>query len=151
MLPMSPFPTDKAVSGIDSRSFFLDKGSFDSVTEYIAEKCVMAGCDEDTVSHITIAASEILANIDSYAYKNGGEVEIVTQCRDRRMTVIFKDSGPPFNPLQVKEPDVTVPLSERAHGGLGIFIVRNLVNDVRYAYENRQNVLTIETDLQDRS
>ena len=45
----------------------------------------------------------------------------------------------------VEEPDVVSPLSERAYGGLGIFIVRKLVNDVRYTYENGQNVLTIET------
>ena len=114
--------------------------------EYIAGECAAAGCDEDTITHITIASSEILANIDSYAYKNGGEVEILTWCRDRRMTVIFKDSGPAFNPLQVNEPDVNVPLSEREIGGLGLFIVKSLVDDVRYTYENRQNVLTIEID-----
>ena len=146
MLPMLLFLTDKAVSGIDSRTFFLDESSFESVTEYIAGVCAAAGCDEDTVAHITIASSEILANIDSYAYKNGGEVEILTWCRDRRMTVIFKDSGPAFNPLQVNEPDVNVPLSEREIGGLGLFIVKSLVDDVRYTYENRQNMLTIEID-----
>ena len=113
---------------------------------YIVAECAAAGCDEDTISHVTIAASEILANIDSYAYDNGGEIQILTQCRDRRMTVIFKDSGPAFDPLQVKPPDVTRSLTERAHGGHGIFIVRNLMDDVRYAYENGQNVLTIEAD-----
>ena len=146
MLLMSPFLIDKAVSRIRSRSFFLDKDSFDSVTEYIAEECAKAGCDEDTVSHITIASSEILANIDSYAYKDGGEIEIMTQCCGRRMTVVFKDNGPPFNPLQVEEPDVSSPLSERANGGLGIFIVRNLVDDVRYSYEDSRNVLTIDVE-----
>ena len=146
MLPMLLFLIDKAVSGIDSRTFFLDESSFESVTEYIAGVCAAAGCDEDTLAHITIASSEILANIDSYAYKNGGEVEILTQCHDRRMTITFKDSGLAFNPLQVEEPDVNAPLSARPIGGLGIFIVRNLVNDVRYTYENRQNVLTIEMD-----
>lgn len=145
MLPMLLFLIDKAVSGIDSRTFFLDKSSFERVMEYIAGECAAAGCDEDTITHITIASSEILANIDSYAYENGGEIEIVTSCHDRKMTVIFKDSGPLFNPLMVEEPDVVSPLSERAYGGLGIFIVRKLVNDVRYTYENGQNVLTIET------
>ena len=143
---MSPFLTDKAVSGIDSKKFFLDKSSFDNVTDYIAAECAAAGCDEDTIGRVTIAASEILANIDSYAYENGGEIEILTQCRRRRMTVIFKDSGPAFDPLQVKDPDLTGPLSERARGGNGIFIVRKLMDDVRYSYENSQNVLTIEKD-----
>ena len=134
------------MSTINSKTFFLNRDSFDSVTDYIAGECAAAGCDEDTIGHVTIAASEILANIDSYAYENGGEIEILTQCRGRRMTVIFKDSGPAFDPLQVKDPDLTGPLSERARGGNGIFIVRKLMDDVRYTYENSQNVLTIEKD-----
>ena len=144
--PTSRFPTDKAVIRIKSRSFFLNIDSFDDVIAYIAKECAAAGCDEDTIGHITIASSEILANIDSYAYENGGKVEILTRGRDRRMTIVFKDNGPPFNPLQVAEPDVSGPLSQRRRGGLGIFIVRKLMRDVRYAYENGQNVMTIETD-----
>ena len=88
----------------------------------------------------------MLANIDSYAYENGGEVEILTKCRDRVMTMVFRDNGKPFNPLLVQEPDVTLPLGERKPGGLGIFIVKKLMSDVSYAYENGQNVLTIEKD-----
>ena len=134
------------VSTINIKTFFLNRDSFDSVTDYIAGECAAAGCDEDTIYWITIGASEILANIDSYAYENGGEIEILTQCRDRRMTVVFKDNGPSFDPLQAEAPDVTSALSKRKRGGLGIFVVRNLMSDVHYAYENSQNVLTIEKD-----
>ena len=134
------------MSTINIKTFFLNRDSFDSVTDYIAGECAAAGCDEDTIYWITIGASEILANIDSYAYENGGEIEILTQCRDRRMTVVFKDNGPPFDPLRTEAPDVTSSLSKRKRGGLGIFVVRNLMSDVHYAYENSQNVLTIEKD-----
>ena len=129
-----------------SKSFFLSVKTFDSVTEYIARQCTAAGCDETTVGQITIAASEILANIDLYAYENGGEVEVLTKCRGRRMTIVFKDNGKPFNPLSVKEPDVTLPLNNRKPGGLGIFIVKKLMSEISYAYENNQNVLTVEKD-----
>ena len=71
---------------------------------------------------------------------------MLTKCRDRRMTVIFKDNGKPFNPLLVQEPDVTLPLSQRRAGGLGIFIVKKLMSDISYAYESGQNVLTLEMD-----
>ena len=129
-----------------SKRFFLTVDNFDSVTDYIAERCTAAGCDETTVGQIVIASSEILANIDMYVYENGGEIELLTKCRDRRMTVVFKDNGKPFNPLLVQEPDVTLPLGERKPGGLGIFIVKKLMSDVSYAYTGNQNVLTIEMD-----
>ena len=130
----------------ESKTFFLSKQTFDSVTDYIAERCTAAGCGEDAVSQIVLATSEILANIDSYAYENGGEIEILTKCRDRRMTVVFKDSGKPFNPLHAAQPDVTQPLSKRKAGGLGIFIVKKLTSESEYAYENGQNILTIHKD-----
>lgn len=130
----------------ESKSFFLTDETFDEVTEYIADRCKSAGCDDNTVSQITIASSEILANIDSYVYENGGEIEVLTKCRDRRMIVVFKDNGKPFNPLLVQEPDITLPLKSRKPGGLGIFIVKKLMSDIRYTYENGQNVLTLEID-----
>ena len=62
------------------------------------------------------------------------------------MTIIFKDRGKPFNPLLVQEPDVNMPLTERKPGGLGVFIVKKLVSETSYTYENGQNILTIEMD-----
>ena len=129
-----------------SKSFFLTEESFDDVTAYIADCCTAAGCDENTVGQITIASSEILANIDMYVYEAGGDIEVLTKCINRRMTVIFKDNGAPFNPLLVQDPDVTLPLSKRKPGGLGIFIVKKLMSDYSYTYENGQNVLKIEMD-----
>lgn len=130
----------------ECKTFFLEKESFDSVTDYIAEECKKAGCDDDTVGSILVASSEILANIDSYAYENGGEIGILTRCRDRKMAVTFIDSGPPFNPLIEKEPDITQSLQNRKIGGLGIFVVNKIMSDVRYVYENGKNVLTIEKE-----
>ncbi|MBR1483112.1 MAG: ATP-binding protein, partial [Ruminococcus sp.] len=79
-------------------------------------------------------------------YEAGGDIEVLTKCINRRMTVIFKDNGAPFNPLLVQDPDVTLPLSKRKPGGLGIFIVKKLMSDYSYTYENGQNVLKIEMD-----
>lgn len=134
------------VEPAESKQFYLTTETFDSVTQYVTEKCAEAGCDDETVGKLEIATSEILANIESYAYENGGELEILTKSRDRRMTIIFKDRGKPFNPLLVQEPDVNMPLTERKPGGLGVFIVKKLVSETAYAYENGQNILTIEMD-----
>ena len=134
------------VSGLKRKTFYLDKESFDNVVDYIAEECRKAGCDDDTEGSILIASSEILANIDLYAYENGGEIEIITKCLDHKMSITFIDSGPPFNPLTEKEPDITKSLHDRKRGGLGIFVVKKIMSDVRYMYENGKNVLTIEKE-----
>ena len=129
-----------------SKTFFLNKESFDSVLSYIEERCFESGCDEETVGQITIACSEILSNLDSYAYENGGEIEIQSKCRDKCMTLIFKDNGEPFDPLRKQDPDVTLPLNERRSGGLGIYIVKKLMTDVSYEYVDHQNVLKVTKD-----
>ena len=129
-----------------SKTFFLNKGSFDSVLSYIEERCYESGCDEETVGQITIACSEILSNLDSYAYEDGGEIEIQSKCRDKCMTLIFKDNGEPFDPLRKQDPDVTLPLNERRSGGLGIYIVKKLMTDVSYEYVDHQNVLKVTKD-----
>ena len=62
------------------------------------------------------------------------------------MTLILRDNGQPFDPLHKEDPDVTLPLSERRRGGLGIYIVKKLMSDVSYEYIDHQNVLTITKD-----
>ena len=104
------------------------------------------GCSDAIVYKILTASSEILANIESYAYESGGEIQIMTIFRGRRVCVVFKDSGVPFDPMQAEKPDVTLPLEQRSPGGLGIHIVQKLMDSVSYRYENGQNVLTIEID-----
>ena len=134
------------VEPMKSKTLFLNKETFDSALSYIEACCSESGCDEETTGQITIACSEILSNIDSYAYENGGNVEILSKCRDNCMTLIFRDNGQPFDPLRKKDPDVTMPLSERRRGGLGIYIVKKLMSNVSYEYIDHQNVLTITKD-----
>ena len=59
------------------------------------------------------------------------------------MTLTFLDSGIPFNPLDRTDPDVSLPAEEREIGGLGIFMTRKSMDDVRYEFRDGQNVLTL--------
>ena len=131
----------------ETKDSFLTTESFDSVLDYIVERCNEYGCSDDIVHKILTASSEILANIESYAYENGGDIQIMTISRGRRVCIVFKDSGVPFDPMQAEKPDVTLPLSQRKPGGLGIHIVQKLMDSVSYRYENGQKVLTIEIDI----
>jgi anti-sigma regulatory factor (Ser/Thr protein kinase) len=63
------------------------------------------------------------------------------------VTITFIDSGVPFNPLAVEEPDVTLSAKDRKVGGLGIFMVKRSMDDVAYEYADNKNILTIKKNI----
>jgi anti-sigma regulatory factor (Ser/Thr protein kinase) len=95
---------------------------------------------------ICVAVEEIFVNIASYAYPNGdGEASLAFGFdeSERLMTLVIKDDGVPFNPLEKAEPDISLSADEREIGGLGIFITKKTMDTVSYTYENDSNVLTM--------
>lgn len=105
------------------------------------------GFDDEKIGEIKLALEEVLVNIYKYAYRNSdldGTVEITCKLSDAQDFVIqIIDSGVPFDILTVQEPDVTAEIDDREIGGLGIFFVRRLVDDVRYRREGGENILTL--------
>ena len=90
---------------------------------------------------------EIFVNIAKYAYPNSdGVATIEAKIDDSKsyIEITFIDNGIEYNPLEKEDPDLNIPLSDRPIGGLGIFMVKNLMDEVNYKYINKQNVLTIK-------
>ena len=105
------------------------------------------GCPLKAQNEVQLAVEEIYANIAKYAYTQGtGEAVIRVEAdRDSKgVTITFTDQGRPYNPLEREAPDVTLPASERQIGGLGIFLVRNIMDDMQYEYRDGSNILTIK-------
>ena len=103
-------------------------------------------CPMKTQMQIDVAVEELYVNIASYAYAPAaGPVTIRVDVAPDRHTVeiTFIDSGVPYDPLQKPDPDVTLPSEERQIGGLGIFMVKKSMDDMRYSYVDGQNRLTI--------
>ena len=105
----------------------------------------VASCNLKVTLALRLACEEIVMNVTSYAYPQGadGFLDVDIQKTDR-ITIRFEDGGAPFNPLEQKKPDTGLSWKKRRIGGLGIFLVRRKMDDVRYVYENGKNVLTIE-------
>jgi serine/threonine-protein kinase RsbW len=101
----------------------------------------------ERITEIELALEEILVNIIKYAYKDcslDGDIEITCRLADAQSFVIeIVDSGMPFDILSVREPDITADIDERQIGGLGIFFVKRLMDDVRYRREENRNKLTL--------
>ena len=104
-------------------------------------------CDPGKRLQIEIAAEEFFVNIANYAY--GGEKGSVTvktgvSYDPAFIEITFIDSGIPFDPLARKDPDTAAPAEERGIGGLGIYMAKNAMDEVRYEYKDGQNVLTMK-------
>jgi sigma-B regulation protein RsbU (phosphoserine phosphatase) len=104
-------------------------------------------CSMKHQTAICVAIEEVFVNVAHYAYgEDNGEVkfDIRFEKDTRKVTFRMSDKGVAFNPLEKPEPDITLSAEEREIGGLGIFITKKTMDQVSYAYENGENVLTMK-------
>lgn len=123
----------------------IDK--LDTVLSFIGESLTQADCSEEDRALIYIAAEEIYVNIAHYAYGEGtGPVVVRTRLVGNPLRVIveFEDGGAPYNPLDKEDPDITLSAEERSVGGLGIFMVKEMMDTVRYEYTKGKNLFAME-------
>ena len=93
---------------------------------------------------------EIFVNIAHYAYKTGiGKAVVRVEITDElaTVTITFMDHGVEYNPLERDDPDITLSAEERDIGGLGIFMTKNLMDDVTYEYNEGKNILKLKKSL----
>jgi len=109
------------------------------------------GCPAAAIQTVEIVAEEIFVNIASYAYgSEEGEAVVRVEMQDspRAAVITFIDSGIPFDPLAKKAPDLSLSAEERQIGGLGILMVRKLMDRAEYAYQDRKNILTVYKNIE---
>jgi len=121
------------------------KGQARQILEAILKSPEVASCHLKETLALRLACEEIVMNVTSYAYPEGvdGFLDVTIQKTDR-IVIHFEDGGMPFNPLEQIAPNTKLSWKQRRLGGLGIFLLRRKMDDVRYVYENHKNVLTIE-------
>ena len=101
--------------------------------------------DPEIGMSLNLALEEGVSNVILYAYPEGtnGTVQIVANSDGQVLVFTITDQGKAFDPTQVKEADITLSAEERAIGGLGIFIVNQIMDNVSYRRENGQNILML--------
>jgi len=102
---------------------------------------------------VSIVLDEMLNNIISYAYQGEKEKEIDIQVElaGNRLVITLKDGGVPFNPFSRETPDTSESLEEREIGGLGIHLVRSMMDEYNYQRQISKNVVTLVKLLEDES
>ena len=124
--------------------------NLDEVLAFVNEQLETCGCPMDIKIQIDIAVEEIFVNIASYAYNPEiGTAVIRVELQEDPLSVImtFMDHGMPYDPLAKEDPDVTLSADEREIGGLGIFMVKQSMDQVKYEYKNGQNILYVTKKL----
>ena len=127
-----------------------DRKNIPAVIEFVNQELDALGCSLKAEAQIDIAIDEIYSNIVKYGYEEaGGEVTVSIDTSEEplAMTLSFRDEGKPFNPLERRDPDVTLSAKDRKIGGLGIFMVKKSMDDIRYEYRDGKNILTIRKTL----
>ncbi len=100
--------------------------------------------DDEKKNHLELALEEALVNIFSYAYpEKPGHVDLTCRLTDGRLVILIEDEGIPFSMMSAAAPDLTADILERKIGGLGVHLIKNLMDDVRYRREGKRNLLEL--------
>ena len=105
--------------------------------------------DDGLLFKIRLSIEEAVENIVNYAYPDGmGWIEVETYLEhDTMLAIVLRDAGIKFNPLESADPDITLSAEERNIGGLGIFLCKQLMDDISYHYDEGCNVLMMKKDI----
>jgi anti-sigma regulatory factor (Ser/Thr protein kinase) len=117
-----------------------------AVTDFVNAILEELDCPIKAQLQIDVAIDELFSNIAQYAYAPGtgpATVRVETEEDPRAVILTFIDRGIPYNPLAAEDPDITAPAEERSIGGLGVFLVKKTMDDVRYEYREGRNILRI--------
>ena len=115
--------------------------SLAEISRFILEAIRGSDLDEREAFHLMMAADEACTNIIKYG--RSGDIEIKCDVEDGKVEVEIVDDGAPFDPLKAPLPDIDGPLEERKVGGLGIYFIRALTDDLRYQRQGGKNFLTM--------
>jgi anti-sigma regulatory factor (Ser/Thr protein kinase) len=118
----------------------------DEIREFVGEIARAGGFSDKDVYNIQLATDEAASNIIEHAYENipDGTLELSCGMQEDAIKIILIDRGESFDPSEVPLPDLKADLSERKIGGLGIFLMRKLMDEVHYEPKpDKRNILTM--------
>jgi anti-sigma regulatory factor (Ser/Thr protein kinase) len=113
------------------------------LAEWVEQLGEELGLEMPEVFQLNLALEEAVVNVMNYAYEDSGLIDLSAKVVDSEIVFVLEDSGKAFDPTQVDDPDITLSAEDRDIGGLGIFLVQQLMSGVTYSREDGKNVLTM--------
>jgi serine/threonine-protein kinase RsbW len=117
----------------------------DEIREFVAGVARQGGFNDKEIYSLQLAADEAASNIIEHAYAGvtNASLDISCDMRGDTLTIIMRDQGRTFDSSKVKQPNLKADLSERQIGGLGVYLMRKLMDEVRYESSGKTNTLTM--------
>ena len=143
---MFDYKPKKGGERMTNKTFPAKTESLSDVLGYVEQTLESFECPMKIQTAICVAIEEVFVNVAHYAYPESvGDMtlHIDFDVESRVITFRMSDKGVPFDPLKKPDPDITLSADEREIGGLGIFIAKNTMDSLTYAYENGENILTM--------
>jgi serine/threonine-protein kinase RsbW len=125
--------------------FLADLTTLNGIMNHLRSEASAQGMDEKTIHKMELACEEAIVNIVSYAYpERKGPISIVCGRNGRRFEITLCDQGIPFNPIDADvNPELDAPVTERPIGGLGLFLIRKVIDEASYQRTGDQNILKL--------
>ena len=124
--------------------------NLNEVLRFVDQELEGADCPMKFMMQIDLAVEEIFVNIAMYAYKpDKGDVTVCVEVSEEPVcvTITFRDHGIPYDPLAKEDPDVTISAEARRVGGLGIFLTKQVMDEITYEYKDGLNILKMKKAL----
>lgn len=123
-------------------------GRYDSIpliTEFVSEAARAAGLDEDAIFHCQMAVDEACTNVIEHAYGGDGKgnIEVTCHVSPGKCVISILDTGRPFDPESVPKPDPTMPLDKIEPGGVGLHLMRKLMDEVKFHFSDQGTTLVM--------
>jgi len=126
-----------------------DLSELEALCKHLNKFGRLTGLSEAFITDVNICLDELLTNIVSYGFEDDLEhiIRFTMDLDNQVLTLSIEDDGIPFNPLEKKDPEVPADLIDVRIGGLGIHIVRKLMDDIRYNRKQDKNKLTMKKSI----
>ena len=129
------------------RYFEVDSKTTERVTEFTETELSERNIPMKDIFNFNIAVDELLSNVCKFSEATNIKVSI--NMSENKLSMSFADNGKPFDPDSAPEPDIEASAEERKIGGLGLFMVKNMMDDFKYEYKDGNNISTITKELED--
>lgn len=145
---IGPQKTAESTLSVQLKNDLVELQRLNQIVTAFAERHRLAA---ELVFRVTLVLEEIITNVISYGYGDGLEHEICVRLSWKApyVKIEVEDDGRPFNPLEMSPPDMGKPLTERQVGGLGIHLVREMVDHLDYKRHDEKNLLVLETKIRE--
>ena len=121
-----------------------DTGAIPGVTAALEKLLKAHAFEEDEILDVQLAVEEAISNIILHGYRGGtGVITVCCKVTGEMAEVRIEDSAPPFDPLSMPEPDLAAGIDGRTVGGMGIPLIRRVMDGITYRYENGKNILVL--------